>query len=525
MSLGRQLPDVRTMIGLKPSSTLLLQGLFVLVGCTTDATIGMKPGGGDTQGAATGGATTSVGDASATDGEEGAEGPVEGTAGDAPSMGSCETFVPDSDEALASWVFHCTSEADLELVGSGTDAQGNVYLGFDLREVFEFRTAILEVGGSVLESGGLSEIVMVKLDPDGQVVWARMFGGPQDDYPVRFVACDDRLLLTGSTPESRLDLGQGPLEHPDFLASFDLDGQLQWARSFAVTGEQAWVRLNDMACDADGNVVAVGDFREDVNLGNGTLTAELTDGFVASYDPAGDLRWVQTFEGEVQAETRPRRVVFTPDGDVVTVGWFGGTIEVGDERLSSSEGEDVFVARYDSSGQAQWGRSFGPEGLQYGFGLAVADDGSLGVTGTFLDTIDFDGTVFENVFPDAVEDEVGTLYDVFVAKLEPQGQLEWVRAEATMLDDQVFGQVFGPSGALFVLNRSSEGLDLHRYLDGEALAPVRLTTSGGSVKSDLTITPGGQLVVGTSVGGDAPSFAGVGLSAPGIVAAKLDPPS
>src|SRR6185295_4959295 len=76
------------------------------------------------------------------------------------------------------------------LSGIATDSAGNAY-------VTGFFTSTITIGTTTLVSaGGLHDIVLFKLDPAGNPVWARRFGSTGDDtaYAVTVDAGDDVVL-------------------------------------------------------------------------------------------------------------------------------------------------------------------------------------------------------------------------------------------------------------------------------------------------------------------------------------------
>src|SRR5690606_31187500 len=140
--------------------------------------------------------------------------------------------------------------------------------------------------------------------------------------------------------------------------------------------------------------------------------------------------------------------------------------DFGGGPLTAELGDDVLVVEYDADGNHLWSRQIGPAGLQYGFAVAVADDGTIAVGGIFLDTIELGADTHQNVFPDHDEERYGTLYDGFVATLAPDGTPTWSTAVAAMLDDFVHDLHFDADGTLMVGARLDQQATVRAYQAG-----------------------------------------------------------
>ena len=82
-----------------------------------------------------------------------------------------------------------------------------------------------------------------------------------------------------------------------------------------------------------------------------------------------------------------------PDGAVHVTGYFEQTADFGvgtdGHILSSNGGKDVFISTLDSNGNFVCATSVGGPGDDYGYGIAVAPDGSVCTTGSFTQTATF----------------------------------------------------------------------------------------------------------------------------------------
>ncbi len=117
-----------------------------------------------------------------------------------------------------------------------------------------------------------------------------------------------------------------------------------------------------------------------------------TDAFVAKYDANGSLAWARRFGGAGQDLIESSRFSSEATGEYLYVtGTFNGSVDFGAGTLTSAGGTDVFVAKLRATdGSTVFAKSFGSiSGIEFVSDLAV-DRGQLYVSGSFNRTIDFD---------------------------------------------------------------------------------------------------------------------------------------
>jgi hypothetical protein len=119
---------------------------------------------------------------------------------------------------------------------------------------------------------------------------------------------------------------------------------------------------------------------------------------------------------------------------------------------------DVFVALLDAGGHLQWTKSFGGGGTDVGTSVAANAQGELAVTGTYQGAIDF-GAGALPTFGQS---------DVFLAKLDAQGSLEWTKASGGPTADDAVGVAFDPSGDVITLGNYSGAVSSDAPLAGAA---------------------------------------------------------
>lgn len=207
-----------------------------------------------------------------------------------------------------------------------------------------------------------------------------------------------------------------------FLLKYDADGNLAWVRQ---DGGSSTSTLNcdqgeGVTIDGSGNLLVTGTFSDTSYFDTDSLvSAGAGDMFLAKYDGSGNVVWI-TRAGGAERDFG-RDIAIDPSDDVFVVGEFRVTASVGDTSFTSPgvNSPDIFVAKYSSDGTFLWARH-GTSAKQV-IEPVIATDGSGNciITGRYTDSIDFDGNVLS---------ETGT--HVFLTKYDGSGNVLWTRTSS-----------------------------------------------------------------------------------------------
>lgn len=501
------------MIRLNLSARLTIAAA-VLTGCVSNANLGQKPSGGDNDSEGDASSDTDQGDTDQGDTESADSASADtvsadtdqGTEGSTAGPGRCTRIVPEAGTSMGvQWAFHCTTAAMESVIGAGVDASNNVLFGFTFRGWDDTAGQQLEIGDRVIDHVDGAETILVKLDLDGELLWTRLIDGPGNQWLEFAGACGDTLVVQLSGDPGTLDQDGSPLPEGHYLAAFGPDGELRWTHAIPVQEPDGHMSVFDLACDSQGNLYAAGRFRDGIDLGDGMIPGAVSDGWIASFDADGEHRWSRSISSR-GSSAGVGSLDLTPDGGVVVAGSFDDTIDLGNGERTADFGEDVFVARYDGDGNPLWDLQIGPDGLQYAGGVAVAPDGTLALTGIFLDSIELGPDGYSNVFPDQIPDEHGTNYDAFISRLDANGNYLWSEHVGTMLNDELGQPAFAPDGALIIPGSRTDGPFFAMYVGQEAMVYTPLPAS-----ADLHPIGDQHLLLSSNVGGETVDLLGVEL--------------
>lgn len=228
-----------------------------------------------------------------------------------PSAGSGDVFVAKLDaNGSPVWARRFGDVNNQYGAGVAVDGTGNVIVTGHFSGAVDF-------GGGALASAGVDDVFVVKLDPGGNYLWSKRFGGVGADFG-QGVAVDStgNVLVTGYFYGSA-DFGGGALTSAGgsdiFVLKLDANGNHLWSKSFGDTSDQQGISV---AADGAGNVLVTGELRGSANFGGGAVTsAGAEDMFVTLMSNAGTTVWEATFGGP--KSQRGGGVTFTPSGEVV----------------------------------------------------------------------------------------------------------------------------------------------------------------------------------------------------------------
>ncbi|HKH47605.1 MAG TPA: SBBP repeat-containing protein [Thermoanaerobaculia bacterium] len=237
-------------------------------------------------------------------------------------------------------------------------------------------------GRTELASAGSTDVFVLRLTPRGELVWARRFGGLQEDTGLD-IAVDTRGVYVSGSFQSALDAGPSRLtsagKTDGFAAKLDLSGTLQWTQR--IGGPQN-DEARSLAVDANGEVWVAGSFEEKAGIGqeggSSWESAGKLDGFLARLGPEGAVLWSGRIGGK--KEDAVTAVAVGPAGVWLT-GYFTDTADFDPgSSITTMAGvgkADAFVARLAKTGQLRWVQQ--TSGPYFDTGTGLAPDGEGGV--------------------------------------------------------------------------------------------------------------------------------------------------
>lgn len=338
------------------------------------------------------------------------------------------------------WARAATGNWYDEAFGVATDADGNaIVVGF-------FSSDTLHLGASsIVNAGSGFNGFVAKYAPNGNLLWARAFGGSLLDhcYAVTTDAAGN-IYVTGDFTSTNITFAGTTLVPTQFgeavLLKYDAGGNEQWAAT--ATGDYH-NEGTSVATDASGNVIMGGNFHSSVlDLGGTTLTnAGDVDGFFARYSAAGTLQWARQV-GDLGSESITG-VSTDASGNIGVAGYYASdALTIGTTTLDNATGgEETFIAKFDAAGSPLWAVTAAGGGNQ-ARGIAADGNNDFVVTGFF----ESDALTFGAI--DASPADYAM--DVFVVKCNGGGAFQWATTAGSDGQDKAYGIATDAAGGIFV---------------------------------------------------------------------------
>ena len=137
------------------------------------------------------------------------------------------------------------------------------------------------------------------------------------------------------------------------------------------------------------------------------------DGFVIQLNPAGSPQWLHAFSGA--GEQQPHGVASDSSNNVIVAGTYAQSMDLGTGTLTSQGMNDIFLAKFDSSGNTVWAESFGAAGTDIGYAVTVDSADDIWMCGSYSGTVSFGGVTLTS----------HAASDNFVVRLDSAGHVLW----------------------------------------------------------------------------------------------------
>ncbi|QOI37707.1 hypothetical protein Lepto1548_05025 [Leptospira interrogans serovar Bataviae] len=240
-------------------------------------------------------------------------------------------------------------------------------------------------------------------------------------------------------------MNEDNVNHSNSGETFSNSGTRQWTRLLGVAG--ASTTAYGITSDSLGNVYTTG-----MTSGNldGQVQSGTQDLFVTKYDGNGNKQWTRLL-GVAGIQTLARGITSDNLGNVYTTGTTFGNLD--GQALSGTQ--DLFVTKYDGSGNKQWTRLLG---------VAGATTQANGISRDIFNNLHVSGYTLGNLDGQALSG----IQDLFVTKYDTGGNKQWTRLLGVAGQiTQANGVAFDSSGNIYLTGRTSGNLD------GQALSGIQ----------------------------------------------------
>ncbi|WP_437682446.1 SBBP repeat-containing protein [Sorangium sp. So ce131] len=360
-----------------------------------------------------------------------------------PAVERCEAAEDEDCDGLECVVwataYQQTSSAQPLAIASDPDGSVVVSVAF---------SGTITVGDETFASADATDVLLLKLSPAGEALWAKKFGDLSADNAWG-LAVDSRghPVLAGESTYGT-DFGGGPRQAGPFVAQFDPSGRHIWSKSLGGAGT-----LKAIAIDQDDDVIVVGTFEGQIDFGGVSLeSAGEQDIVVAKLDGATGLAtkpgcWARSFGGT--GAEGSKAVAVDQSKNIFLTGWSDGTVSFGTPGLPIDVEKGSFVVKLTPAGNTGWATRMSGTGLLDARSITVSSTGRPAVAGYFSE--DMQAGTHDLTAKDGM--------DVFVVQLDSDGEVGWARTFGGDDDQRALGLARDPSGNLVVVGDVSGQID------------------------------------------------------------------
>jgi len=307
------------------------------------------------------------------------------------------------------WAIQVATWVEFGNIEIKVDKDNNVYLASELRAPADFDPG---PGVHILTPIGGWDAFVAKYDPNGNLVWAKQFGGPGDTVPrsdVLEIDGNNNVIVCGNF-NNTVDFDPGPntfnitstAHIQSFIVKLNSSGELIWALQFGNSPVvYSGSNIADVKCDRQGNIYLVGNFSGvcDFDPGPGNYTLQgpsFSEGYISKLDASGQFVWAKRIgntTNDYHDIARSWGIDLDNDNNVYTVGHFTGTFDFDpgpNSHLITSSHYDWYVLKLNGQGDLVWVAIMGGSDLDAGYDVATDNAGSVYTVGNIGPVADMD---------------------------------------------------------------------------------------------------------------------------------------
>ncbi len=267
-------------------------------------------------------------------------------------------------------------------------------------------------------NSGPNDIVVSKMEPDGQILWLKTEGGTGNDWVYNMVKTNDGGVIAVGFSESTN--GTYSINHgkkDGIILKFDGAGNLVWKKILGGSNDEVFY---DLIATADGGFVIAGNS----NSTDGDLQDIATGlplnfaGWLLKIDKDGNTVWQHLIGNEISAGFF--RIVNGIDG-----GYFlaGSQVSYVPDTPNHYGGSDIVITKVDATGNLEWTRNLGGTDTDQPKDLLV-DNGKYLLLGST-----------ESADNDIPSNRGKT--DAVLFSIEGNGDLNWVKTYGFLKTDKL----------------------------------------------------------------------------------------
>lgn len=262
-----------------------------------------------------------------------------------------------------------------------TDSSDNIIL------CGEFNSVSLPIGNSTLTNQGGMDIFITKIGTDGSDIWAKAYGGGlNENYPTAKTTLNNDIVISAGFKSPSISIENTILFNEGLsdvlIVKLNSTGNLIWAKQEGTPNNEF---ASQVTTDLNGNIYQLMNFdASSMTIGNNSVTNNgYFDILLSKYESNGNVAWAKSFGGA--SYDYPESIICDALGNIILSSIFNSqSIDLGNSYFfNNSGGLDVLIMKLNDSGNTIWAEKIGgieDESMPH---VTLDSFGNLFVTGSF----------------------------------------------------------------------------------------------------------------------------------------------
>lgn len=295
-------------------------------------------------------------------------------------------------------------------------------------------------------ASGSRDAFVLKMDVEGQFIWAKTMGGVSASALGNSIALTSsgEILLCGIYYKAAIDadpgagifnLGVGTSGNSiscTFLLKLNTAGDFLWAKSWS--GDRS-IAGYSLKLNASGEIYMAGGFERNIDFDPGPGVYNLYGGevneddlYILKLSADGEFEWVKNWHGSLFIINKATgSLALDSFGNLYLAGSFVSTLgpidfDPGPDALMLSANgnvyEDLFLLSLNADGDFRWVNTLGGPGRDASTFVILDKTGNIYLSGSYNNTVDFDPGSGQYYLP--VDHVFNGLNDAFITKWQQQ---------------------------------------------------------------------------------------------------------
>jgi hypothetical protein len=281
------------------------------------------------------------------------------------------------------------------------------------------------------------DIFILKLDPNGNFLWVKTFGGnfQNNDRAYEVITDNNGDVLVAGYFKDSIDFDPGPNTHylsslntfSDYLLKLDGNGNFLWIENHINPSPSS--NAMHVTVDQQNNIYYSANFIDSIDADPSANINMLysnggDDFYIQKLTPGGQLIWAKSF-GSNQLDVNQFLKVDNSNNIVISCTYkaiMDMDPGLGTQNTISYGNNDICIFSLNNAGDFNWGIFYGGPQSDQCTSLDFDSNGNMYATGNFLGTVDFDPGINNVLFTS------NGLTESFIQKFDSSRNFKWARS-------------------------------------------------------------------------------------------------